>query len=169
MAAYQAPLSMGLSRQEHWSGLPFPSPLHIWRDHNKINHWLPVRNGRGKVVRCHIKRSERKNCHPRTPCLLNLCFRKDGKIKIFPDKQRLGELIASSPTYNKYWKITFELKKTKNKQQKNLVLRFENIGLICLKDVCVSVQSVPKLLFSVLSSENKDAGKLWTIYSEGLF
>ena len=24
--ACQAPLSMGLSRQEHWSGLPFPSP-----------------------------------------------------------------------------------------------------------------------------------------------
>ena len=22
----QAPLSMGFSRQEHWSGLPFPSP-----------------------------------------------------------------------------------------------------------------------------------------------
>ena len=27
-AAYQAPPSMGLSRQEHWSGLPFPSPIH---------------------------------------------------------------------------------------------------------------------------------------------
>ena len=25
MAAYQAPLSLGFSRQEHWSGLPFPS------------------------------------------------------------------------------------------------------------------------------------------------
>ena len=25
-AAYQAPPSMGFSRQEHWSGLPFPSP-----------------------------------------------------------------------------------------------------------------------------------------------
>ena len=24
--AYQAPLSMGFSRQEYWSGLPFPSP-----------------------------------------------------------------------------------------------------------------------------------------------
>ena len=27
--AYQAPLSMGFSRQKHWSGLPFPSPSHI--------------------------------------------------------------------------------------------------------------------------------------------
>ena len=24
--AYQAPWSMGFSRQEYWSGLPFPSP-----------------------------------------------------------------------------------------------------------------------------------------------
>ena len=27
-AAYQAPPSLGVSRQEHWSGLPFPSPMH---------------------------------------------------------------------------------------------------------------------------------------------
>ena len=26
-AAHQAPLSLGLSRQEEWSGLPFPSPM----------------------------------------------------------------------------------------------------------------------------------------------
>ena len=28
MAAHQAPLSQGFSRQEHLSGLPFPSPMH---------------------------------------------------------------------------------------------------------------------------------------------
>ena len=28
MAAYLAPLSMGFSRQEYWSGLPFPPPTH---------------------------------------------------------------------------------------------------------------------------------------------
>ena len=27
-ATHQAPLSLGFSRQEHWSGLPFPSPMH---------------------------------------------------------------------------------------------------------------------------------------------
>ena len=27
-AAHQAPLSLGFSRQEHWNGLPFPSPMH---------------------------------------------------------------------------------------------------------------------------------------------
>ena len=36
-AAHQAPPSLGFSRQEHWSGLPFPSPMHemkhrhMWR------------------------------------------------------------------------------------------------------------------------------------------
>ena len=29
-AAHQAPLSLGFSRQEHWSGLPFPSPTSDW-------------------------------------------------------------------------------------------------------------------------------------------
>ena len=28
MAAHQAPLSLGFSRQEYWSGLPFPSTMH---------------------------------------------------------------------------------------------------------------------------------------------
>ena len=27
-AAHQAPPSLGFSRQEHWRGLPFPSPMH---------------------------------------------------------------------------------------------------------------------------------------------
>ena len=29
IAAHQAPPSQGFSRQEHWSGLPFPSPIQI--------------------------------------------------------------------------------------------------------------------------------------------
>ena len=28
MAAHQARPPLGFSRQEHWSGLPFPSPMH---------------------------------------------------------------------------------------------------------------------------------------------
>ena len=28
-AAYQAPLSVGFSRQEYWNGLPFPSPADL--------------------------------------------------------------------------------------------------------------------------------------------
>ena len=34
--AYQAPPSMGFSRQEYWSGLPLPSPQNDWND--KYSH-----------------------------------------------------------------------------------------------------------------------------------
>ena len=33
-AAYQAPPSMGFSRQEYWSGLPLPSPANVWNECN---------------------------------------------------------------------------------------------------------------------------------------
>ena len=35
-AAYQAPLSMGFSRQEYWSGVPLPSPAFPYLFPNKI-------------------------------------------------------------------------------------------------------------------------------------
>ena len=36
-AAYQAPLSMGLSRQEYWNGVPLPSPQEKARqDHYQV-------------------------------------------------------------------------------------------------------------------------------------
>ena len=34
-AAYQAPLSMGFSSQEYWSGVPLPSPTVILLSHKK--------------------------------------------------------------------------------------------------------------------------------------
>ena len=36
--AYQAPLSMGFSRQQYWSGLPFPSPGDL--PHPGIKPWV---------------------------------------------------------------------------------------------------------------------------------
>ena len=45
-AAHQAPPSLGFSRQEHWSGLPFRSPmgLRIYPFKNKMNTFaaMPV-------------------------------------------------------------------------------------------------------------------------------
>ena len=38
MAAHQPPLSLGFSRQEHWSGLPFPSPSSPPRDLLPLHH-----------------------------------------------------------------------------------------------------------------------------------
>ena len=48
MAAHQAPLSLGFSRQEYWSGLPFPSPMSIPEDlmkckcHHTSTLWVQV-------------------------------------------------------------------------------------------------------------------------------
>ena len=36
--AHQVPLSMEFSRQEYWSGLPFPSPIRIQQHIEKIIH-----------------------------------------------------------------------------------------------------------------------------------
>ena len=37
-AAHQAPPSLGFSRQEHWSGLPFPSPVR----ESEVAHLCPT-------------------------------------------------------------------------------------------------------------------------------
>ena len=52
-AAHQAPTSLGFSRQEHWSGLPFPSPIREskkWKwsrsvvsDSVRPHRWQPTR------------------------------------------------------------------------------------------------------------------------------
>ena len=36
MAAHQAPPSLGFSKQEHWSGLPFPSPMHESENESEV-------------------------------------------------------------------------------------------------------------------------------------
>jgi len=77
-AAYQAPLSMGFSRQEYWSGVPLPSPSTTWVDSiphlwNRqafidsllfarlqyvlgsqmcVNEWMQIQNGYKKVSLC---------------------------------------------------------------------------------------------------------------------
>ena len=36
MAAHQGSPSLGFSRQEHWSGLPFPSPMHAVKSLSRV-------------------------------------------------------------------------------------------------------------------------------------
>ena len=43
-AAYQAPPSMGFSRQEYWSGVPLPSPLIVVKVHSRDQHLLGPEN-----------------------------------------------------------------------------------------------------------------------------
>ena len=42
MAAHQAPPSLGFSRQEHWSGLPFPSPMHEVKSESEVTQSCPT-------------------------------------------------------------------------------------------------------------------------------
>ena len=70
MAAHQALQSLGFSRQEHWSGLPFPSPMHesekwewscsVVSDSSRPHGLQPTRllrpwdfPGKSSGVRCH--------------------------------------------------------------------------------------------------------------------
>ena len=46
MATDQAPPSLGFSRQEHWSGLPFSSPMHE-SEKWKWSHWVAGKFGLG--------------------------------------------------------------------------------------------------------------------------
>ena len=41
MAAHQAPPSLGFSRQEHWSGLPFPSPMQESENESEVTQSCP--------------------------------------------------------------------------------------------------------------------------------
>ena len=41
-AAHQAPLSLGFSRQEHWSGLTFPSPMMKVKSENEVAESYPT-------------------------------------------------------------------------------------------------------------------------------
>ena len=56
-AAPQAPPSLGFSRQEHWSGLPFPSPMH------KSEKWKWSRSVLSNSSRPHGLQPT-KLCHP---------------------------------------------------------------------------------------------------------
>ena len=41
-AAHQAALSLGFSRQEHWSGLPFLSPMHEVKIESEVTQSCPT-------------------------------------------------------------------------------------------------------------------------------
>ena len=56
-AAYQAPLSMGFSRQEYWSGVPLPSPLENttqvkWQIRSRKKEHFP-----STIIKCKFKKS----------------------------------------------------------------------------------------------------------------
>lgn len=124
----------------------------------QYNHWLPIRNSRGKLCDDIFKEMKGKKCRPRIPSL---------EIRIFPDKQRPGKFTNSCPTYDNYWRRMHKLKKKKKLESKIWKCW---IGL--LQDLCVSAQNVPNFL---LISETKGCcwkltkKLLWRFYSFNLF
>ena len=99
-AAHQAPPSLGFSRQEHWSGLPFPSPMHesekwkgsrsVMSDSSRPHGLQPTRllcpwdfPGKSTGVGCHcllipsliflFLSSQISSTFPLSPSLTDLC------------------------------------------------------------------------------------------------
>ena len=61
-AAHQAPLSTGFSRQEYWSGLPFPSPkpclpIHNFTSDPSFTQHLKPNPGQANQVTCFISKA----------------------------------------------------------------------------------------------------------------
>ena len=72
--AYQAPPSMGFSRQEHWSGVPLPSPSH---GHNapaghQITHQGQIPYRRSPLNLCLSPPKKTPACRPMEPGLVSL-------------------------------------------------------------------------------------------------
>ena len=53
-AAYQAPPSMGFSRQEYWSGVPLPSPLSYLKSHKYLMADLKLRSPEAQHCHCQL-------------------------------------------------------------------------------------------------------------------
>ena len=87
MAGHQALLSLGFSRQEHWSGLPFPSPMHEsekWKwshsvvsDSSRPHGLQPTRllcpwdfAGKSTGVGCHCLLHDSCECMAKTTTIL---------------------------------------------------------------------------------------------------
>ena len=109
-AAYQAPPSLGFSRQEHWSGLPFPSPRHEsekWKWSRSVvsnpqrPHGLqPSRllhpwdfPGRGTGVGCH--------CQPSTSLLYSFSLQSNTLHLAYPATCTRRAMLSFSFQYKK--------------------------------------------------------------------
>ena len=89
MAAHQALPSLGFSRQEHWSGLPFPSPINEsekWKwSHSVVSNSLRPHGPQPTRLLCPWDSSGKSagvGCH----CLLQNCYLVCSKLRMFSVK-----------------------------------------------------------------------------------
>ena len=84
--AHQAPPSMGFSRQEYWSGLPFPSPLNIFRT------WkIPSLTSGSTLRRSHPDKASSVEFSSVTQACLTLCNPMDCSMPAFTVLHQLPE------------------------------------------------------------------------------
>ena len=81
--AHQAPLAMGFSKQEYWSGLPFPSPM-------KSQHWM-FPEGRDLLA----VHGSGLPLPERSTCLEISAFWRPGPLGLFP----WGSLTLRAPAF----------------------------------------------------------------------
>ena len=109
-AAHQAPPSLGFSRQEHWSGLPFPSPKLTLLNH-KAGHGSTGSGGDARtalwegsvLLRYHLKCSVRRSLLPLSPDCHSLTL----PIRLYvvnshnpPKKLTCLNLLADVPNFD---------------------------------------------------------------------
>ena len=114
MAAHQAPPSLGFSRQEHWSGLPFPSPKHEsekWKWSRSVvsNSQRPHRLQPTRLLRPwdFPGKSTGVGCH----CLLCFAYNlslNQGFLTVFRSKVKPMNSLPYLNAKNKHFRITQE-------------------------------------------------------------
>ena len=117
--SHQAPPSLGFSRQEHWSGLPFPSPKHEsdkWKlSRSVVSNFQRPRGLQPTRLFCPWDfpgKSTGVGCHC-LQLLKSVCFRAHAlpQEKLPNEKPEILNEDPAQPQINKY-KIKIKVKKT---------------------------------------------------------
>ena len=101
MAAHQAPPSLGLSRQEHWSGLPFPSPMHEsekWKGSRSVVSDSQQPHGLQPTRLLHLWDSPGKSTGVGCHCLLRSGSKALPKVKFILKKGNGHCLVVCCPS-----------------------------------------------------------------------
>ena len=136
MSAHQAPPSLGFSRQEHWSGLPFPSP---WTAANQAS--LSITNSHEFVMSIE---SVMPSNH------LILCQPLLLPPSIFSSIRDSSNESAFCMRWPKYWSFSFNISPSN-----------EHSGLISFRIDWLDLLAIQGTLKSLLQHHISKASVLW--------
>ena len=149
-AAYQAPLSMGFSRQEYWSGVLLPSPSVTQSCPNLCDPMdcstpgFPVHHQLPEHAQTHVHRVSDaiQPSHPLCPLLLP---------SIFPSIRVFSKDSVLPIRWPKYWSFSFSISPSN-----------EYSGLISFRIDWLDLLAVQGTLKSLLQHHNSKAPILWS-------